>query len=556
MVLATAAAVFFSVRSVALIVSRTRPLPFGDQWAFITRDYFSFIDGNYRFLDLFNQHAEHRIVTTKLVLFVDALWFDMSGVFAHFIFYGTLLLMAVVMAILITHGQERWRLVRVVIATIILLGLVWSICQFVNIYWPFQVGFAFVHLFVLVCYAALAKALTLDDPRRYVWLSIACIANLIGVYSMGSGFLAIVPAIAIALWLRKLDRVLILFLAFHALVLLAHFIGFRPRSYEFASWAAYHDFVVNFLGWFFGGWWYYQGPAGYVCLTFFLLFMAGTCWLSFVKKRKIDPAAGVLLALAFFVVLEALVAAVARMKFGMTPRYATTSIVFVTALIAFAWRATAWVASASARESLRTAILVATIIAMGGANVPRYDEEWQRHWAELDRAAFAFVNGIFPDEQLKTVYRASSIELPMKRLAALRLGHFSSTAHAYQPPLNSLGNLQERTWPQCRYKIETVRSSAWIELTGWAVEPNAPRGLDWILAFDTDGRLLGYTRNLTGRSEVRAAFSLDNDLAGFTLFLRRPASTSSASVVRLVALPQIGHPSGEMCEATVTLDRS
>ena len=61
----------YAVHSLWLGLSLAHALPYGDQWDFV-RDYFDYLDGRYEWGSLLAQHNEHRIATTRVVLFADA----------------------------------------------------------------------------------------------------------------------------------------------------------------------------------------------------------------------------------------------------------------------------------------------------------------------------------------------------------------------------------------------------------------------------------------------------------------------------------------------------
>src|SRR5688572_26410408 len=76
-----AVALYYAVYSLHLGLTLTRGMPFKDQWTFVYGDYFSYLDGNYPSRRLFSQNNEHRLLTTRLVLFADAILFQMRGFF-------------------------------------------------------------------------------------------------------------------------------------------------------------------------------------------------------------------------------------------------------------------------------------------------------------------------------------------------------------------------------------------------------------------------------------------------------------------------------------------
>src|SRR5215213_9736082 len=242
-----------SINSVLLAISLTRPFVWWDEWVFFSH-YLAYLDGKFSFADLFALQSEHRILTTRLVLFLDAFYFDLKGQMPIFVMYGTLLLIAALMA-KITFQEERWPTRAA--GFLALLALTWSICQFENLSFAFQVHAPFVHFFALLSFLALSLAISKDQKHRSLWLIAACISDFLGVFTVGSGVFYVVPAIALAVWLRRIDRFLLIFVAFHGVVFAVYLYGYVAPPYGHAPGGkliAYVEFVANFLASSFRGW--------------------------------------------------------------------------------------------------------------------------------------------------------------------------------------------------------------------------------------------------------------------------------------------------------------
>jgi hypothetical protein len=90
----------YAGRCLWLGLSLAQPMPVTDQWAFV-HQYLNYLGGHFSWADLFAQHNEHRIATTRVVLFVDAILFGMRGLFPVVVTYASLAAMAVIGAFLI-----------------------------------------------------------------------------------------------------------------------------------------------------------------------------------------------------------------------------------------------------------------------------------------------------------------------------------------------------------------------------------------------------------------------------------------------------------------------
>jgi hypothetical protein len=412
------AACYFCARSVHLGISLIRPLPWFDQWAFV-KAYFRYLDGSETLLQLlFAQHNTHRIVTMNIFLLIDAQTFDMRGIFPIIVMYIAAALIAFLIARLTVKSRTE-----ILICFPIVLAAMWSISQYRVLNWPFFLGWPFVHLCALVCYQTLAVALTIDGPRRYTWLAVACLADAVGIFSFGSGPFIGLPAIALAIWLQKLDRVCLSFVATHTILTACYFFGFVwPPVFQGGvfDWTAYLYFVVGFFGVSAGGLY-----TGAMALITFIAAISPVSWAAVVKGRKTDAAAGVLLALATFIAVEVVIASFGRVIFGVGPRYAMASMIFLVALLAFSWRMT------SALEKWETVAQVgvlglaaALIIA---ANLPRYETLWREHVAFMDRATAAFKKDEYPADIIRpwVLSPYPGLEDDVKQLAKLRLGPFA-----------------------------------------------------------------------------------------------------------------------------------
>src|SRR5262245_55960369 len=158
----------FAARSLAFGLGHITDMPVADQWAAVS-DYFRIHDGQYKVFDLFSLHNEHRIFTTRLILFGDAYLFSMLGLFPIVVTYAALATIAALI-IHIAVDKERSALAPIV-GVLAIMGMAWSTTQREVLEAPYAAGFPLVHLFPLLSYLALAKALDSNDSKRYAWLA-------------------------------------------------------------------------------------------------------------------------------------------------------------------------------------------------------------------------------------------------------------------------------------------------------------------------------------------------------------------------------------------------
>jgi hypothetical protein len=352
---------------------------------------------------------------------LDAKFFSMRGLFPIAVMYATLAAIALLSALLAFNGT-RDRL-TITLAFAIALGLAWSNSQGENLSWAFQLQIPFVHLFALLTYIGLANALNSDAWSRLAWLAVACFADFLAVFSLGSGFLVGLPAIALAVWLRRLNWTLGAFLAVHAVLLVISF-GVYPvgvSHYAAVTPAAYFDTLATFLVLAVAPWLPYSLPLGAALLSVFLVCCIDITWRSTIKSEKVDRSAAIFLALASFVVLEAVV--IGYTRGGLAPRYATPSMVFLLSLLGFGWRMSATVAAA---QTMRLAIIGLTCVAIIMANSPRNEYYWRQNIAGIHEAAATLRRGELPKDLPAILggYPLSMVESLVMRMRQLHLGPF------------------------------------------------------------------------------------------------------------------------------------
>jgi hypothetical protein len=101
--------------------SLASPMPLADQWI-IVHDYFKYLEGQYSWTDLFSQHNEHRLATTRIVLLADVILFGMRGLFPVAVTYASLATMAAIGAFVVSSRSKLEFFACFAAA----LGLLWS----------------------------------------------------------------------------------------------------------------------------------------------------------------------------------------------------------------------------------------------------------------------------------------------------------------------------------------------------------------------------------------------------------------------------------------------
>ena len=537
-------AVFFSFRSAWLGTILLRPLPIWDQWAFV-KHYFAYLDQAYSLKLLLINHNEHRILTSRLLFFADAIFFRMNNRILYLAIYLEMLAISVLM-VGIASGFRRWG--TLLFRSVCLLGILWSISQYENLSWAFQPQFPFVHLFAIVCLQCLALAL---DTRRIGWLALACLNSFLAAYSMASGLFVLVPAIALAVWMRRVDWRFAVFLLFSLGVVSFYFVGYTQLKYSHynaGSVLAQAHYALIYLASAFRGSPPLVLPTGYLLLAGFLALALRLSWGALVARRPADRSLSVLGAAAAFVLIEAAVTAYGRVGLQteiIPSRYATSSVIFIAALLGALWRIRdVW-------QDRRPEILafVVLIAASFGANADRFSEEqWRDKIAYQDTIAFALLNDALTAAQADQLSPFPGVDEDLKRLATLELGPFNPKESYYRPPLNSLADLSLEDLPACRFETEDVswkEGGAILAISGWASAPDGYQPADWLLAYDDSHRLVSFTRPELPRRELAGHWGVRDAGFGYQMFVRRFMDASRRSNLKLVALFDVNRYGGQ-----------
>jgi len=392
---------WYAINSFRLGLELIEPVPYFDQWAFIQNDYFRYLDGVYRWTDLFARHNEHRILTTRLVLFADAIFLHMRGVMPFLFIYATLALTVAGIAALCADTARR-----AFIVFLMALGLAWSTCQWPNLASGFQVQMSLVHLFALVALVALSTGST-------VALCIAAVADFLAVFSLGSGIFLIFPLGLVAALNRRYRRFVPLTL-FHLALVIVYLDATWPATDPIYGFAPLRSLtlMLEFVGLPFGG----AASAGAVGL------LAFACVLGLATRRSADRACdartAALLGLAAFALLEGAVVAYTRFEYGVGPRYGTAAVVFWLATMAAAWR------MAGPRFAPAMALIACGVTL--AANRPAYEAEWRQYFTSMEQARNDLVGGDLSGQSLGRFFVEPQTYLPeaIRRLASLHAGPF------------------------------------------------------------------------------------------------------------------------------------
>jgi hypothetical protein len=186
------AGVFFSIfaSKLFLIANFGSSIPFWDQWDGEAGGLLiPFLEGLFRWADLFSPHAEHRIALSRLLalmLFVsNGQWDPLVSMVVQAALHA-LVLAFLVGALRSILDSELWSLFAVLTALFYAIPFSWE-----NTLWGFQSSFYFILLTALVGIWLTWKCVDLSVGWWFGWGTL-----LAGLFAMGSGILA--PAAVLA----------------------------------------------------------------------------------------------------------------------------------------------------------------------------------------------------------------------------------------------------------------------------------------------------------------------------------------------------------------------
>lgn len=418
LVLAAVSAAYLAIHSFLIASTETSSLPIADIYDFYRLFYFKYLDSSFSFWRLFDRHNEHLILTTRLPLFVDTIWFHASGKFVLIIAYLLVVGTAVMLASL-AATPSKWEVAGLAIA---FLGLGCARIQLDNLTRPFHVSFLFVHAFALITLIALWRGLA----GKRSWYLVAFICDFGTVFSLGTGVLLGISAVGLALWARRFDRLFGLFLLFHSALIVVfvciHLIpprtGFSPPP----TVAEATIYFLTFLGNFVAAWPNWAIKIGSILATIWTGLISWLTWRSLRYKARHDEHVVVLSAFALFVILEAITAAWCRAKYGiaqaLSERYTTCTLLLVSALFALAWRIF------PQRFARITTLVTFSGVLLAANNIIFQDRWWARN-RQMDAIADEIAKGSVPPGATQFLYVDPDLFASVIwRFRDLRLGPF------------------------------------------------------------------------------------------------------------------------------------
>ena len=519
--------------------------PYWDFWNWLT-DFQSYVSGHYSLHDLVKPHNEHRIVSTRIVLFVDALFFNMNG---HFAVLVNCALLAVIGAMLgCLSAQPNGGLAASVITALPVAGLMASVCQWQNLILPFQVQHAFLGAFLVSAFLCCIMATEVDSSRTrssaYACLGALSFAG--ATFSMAGGLLA-APWLLLVLWLRRFPRLpSSIFIAITAASISLFLNGYHPDSSRpmvvgniWNKLLTLIEFAAGFLGSPLYPFGVLPFAAGFIGLSLFAVVFYFVLRWAIVRDSAVPAQIVALTGIAGSIVGMAAAAAVSRAGAGLPealqPRYATIALIFWASLIPLLFRIFS-LACCEGRPGLnrgasilQAAVYLCLLSVLNSASRYAHDA---RQFAGLMRSqAESIRENVFVPSLFDTMFYGSVNEAG-SRLAFLRAHHLSVFGPRFITPQPATAQLaaqyRTRVLPDCTgqidlsYRLDQTR----FIVRGWLGFAPAKMAADWVAFLTASGQPVAVVAAVEDRGAIRVNHVKFHNIKGIFAGLRDQQSTS------------------------------
>lgn len=528
-------------------------VPFNDQWVNFAAIRDAASGGWLHYL--FSQHNEHRILFPRLVFLADLEWFQGRNAF-NVVMIGLLQIMGAAAYVCIALS-ERLRVLGVLGLTAALAAL-FSLMQWENLFWGFQVSF-------MAVYAAAAWAIYLfclagRDPDRVRWgLMAGAMAMLVlATFSMANGVFAGFAMALMGVVARQRRAAVATAVIATAVLLAVYLYGYqRVEAHSPPSLALQHPGrFVFYVAIFFGNLWAPGNPT--LAALIGLVGGLATAAMLFVliRKQGADPGRAALFGVTIFVGVSAAVTSVGRLSFGveqaMASRYITPTAYFWGAHALF-WAltiergATGWLTVERSAQNwtltLRRGLGTWVRLGVGVVFVLML---WRllalQELGELQvmgtrerilTGSSALLGGIRDDQAVRDVYPDPQVVADLTpAMRAKRQTIFAD------PPVATVGRpLERRIVPSagvCHGFLDVLEPASggdgvWRAL-GWGWDDKARRSFSRVVVTDSTGQVLGIGMSGLPRPDVpKVARDVRDPYAGWLVRLRPGAGDEAVA---------------------------
>lgn len=326
--------VFFTICSVFLF---SNPVYFWDQWdnVWVFR---KFVEGHLSLGDLFQQHNEHRIFFPRLIFIADFI-FSNSDNKINFLVNFLIQFSQVFILYLLFCKLNNNKYMRLAYLGFC-CALLFSLYQWENFFWGFQVQFFGVTAAALASFFFYSKGSDLQGQGRSPWVedTLSFFMALIACFSLSNGFLASVLLVFLAILQKRTKKQIAMAALFCCILIFSYFHDFQAVS----SHASYRDALqhpIDYIAYFstymgnvfaiFGAKWFSKMPL-FVGMLGIISTLLSVYWSIFQEKN--NNWRGGWVAGSLFVLGTAALTSLGRMNFGLEQalsyRYTSPTSVF------------------------------------------------------------------------------------------------------------------------------------------------------------------------------------------------------------------------------------
>lgn len=490
--------------------------------------------GTATFQDFIRQHNEHRILFPRLVFALDLALTDARNTVNHASILICQALHVLLFWRMIFVGTQD-RLARCTLSAVVLL-LLFSLVQYENFFWGFQIQFVGVFLFFTLAAWMLSGAQSAQGvASRHIGFGLFFGAGAALVMSNGvAALLCIGLAFLTARLFNRLTAAVVLLGIALIVVYAATFTpnpGHTPLGFSLRNPLIFIHYVSVYLGCIFA-------PLGLKAASLAgflgLALLGGAAFGLYTGRIERNRVSLTLVAILGFVALTAAMTGMGRSSFGTaqaaSSRYATPSAVFwsAAATLVVLWLLDRRNGEPTRRRLVLWLLLGVTILtAASTALVQRaYRDQARFRVVEMARASDAILSEVYDAPAVKTLF--PDIEY-IKRdripiLKAHRLNMFSDPrllALGAEVPATRLADDPAR----CVGAVDAVEPVAEVpdafQVRGWAWNRVAQRPPDRLFVLSADRRVIGYGSSGGPRPDMPAkAAGVTSIWIGWTAFAR------------------------------------
>lgn len=483
------------------------------------------------------QHNEHRILLSRLIFWLDSVFFGDANIFselANYIFvFGSAVFFVFYLRVFLRDRQlpKIW----FYIFSLFIFSWIFLWSQADNFYQAFQSQFVLAQLLPLVSFYYFAKSED-ESSARYFWYALICASLALG--SMANGVLALPLLFIFSMFSRRSANSRLVVLLFAVLGIAAYFYDYHSPSGSGTSFslllthkAKLFLYVLTYLGSPFSYLFHGVMPAAFFSGAIFILLFILVV-LRILKDKQRHP---YMLALVFFVIyilLTALATGAGRLTLGveqaLESRYTTPVLMAWAALALMLGRVVTWPAwffPTGLSIGIVLLVLMMLLLQFKALRLANQTTFIRSHAAlalamgvkDNDFALSLFPDPAYPRLLLPAVERAGISIFSREPLVSMRA---------------NIGRVATITTGRAcigfvDHVYEVRDEPDYLRFDGWIFSPSDQRVPERITVLNQQGIIAGYAQVGLARDDVTAKYGAAARYSGFGGYVRKTLMTRS-----------------------------